>query len=75
MLKMSDLETVTILSQEFLIRLKLHDLPAYKIAKKAGVDSVRLSKLVNGITKVKTNDPDIIAVGKVLGLREDECFE
>ena len=75
MLKMSDLETVTILSQEFLIRLKLNDLPAYKIAQKAGVDNVRLSKLVNGITKVKIGDPDIIAVGKVLGLTEEECFE
>ena len=65
----------TKISKEFLIRLKLHDLPAYKIAQKAEVDPVRLSKLIRGIAKVKPHEPDVIAVGKVLGLTESECFE
>ncbi len=62
------------ISKEFLTRLKLNDLPAYKIARKAGVDHVKLSKLIHGIAKVKPHDPDVIAVGKVLGLTEYECF-
>ena len=66
---------MTAVSQQFLIRLKLNDLPAYKIAQRAGVNPSKLSKLINGIDRVRPRDPRIIAVGKVMGLAESECFE
>ena len=62
-------------SREFLIRLKLHELPAYKIAQRAGVNPSKLSKLINGIDRVRPKDPRIIAVGEIMGLAESECFE
>ncbi len=62
-------------SQEFLIRLKLNELPAYKIAQRAGVNPSKLSKLINGIDRVRPRDPRIIAVGEIMGLAESECFE
>lgn len=62
-------------SRQFLAELKLHDLPAYKIAQKAGVNSVTLSKLICGILPTKQKDERIIAVGKVLRLEPVECFE
>jgi len=62
-------------SQRFLARLKLHALPAYQIAQEAGVNPVTLSKLINGIEPVKRRDSRIIAVGKIIGLVERECFE
>ena len=41
------------LSQTFLIRLKLNDQPAYRIAQQAGVNPNTLSRLINGIEPIK----------------------
>lgn len=49
--------------------------PAYRIANEAGLHHSTLSRLLCGIDKVKPNDPRIVAVGKVLGLSAEECFE
>ena len=62
------------LSDKFLIELKLNDSPAYRIAQQAEVSPNMLSKLVNGIEKIKPADDRIIAVGEVLGLDETDCF-
>ena len=61
-------------STAFLARLKLHKLPAYRIAQMAGVDPAMLSKLIHGITPVKIADERIIRVARVLGLRPEEAF-
>ena len=66
---------MTNLSEEFLIRLKLHELPAYKIAQQAGVNPNTLSRLINGIDPLKPQDDRIISVGKIIGLSPSECFE
>ncbi len=63
------------ISRQFLIRLKLHELPAYKIAQRAGVNANTLSRLINGIDPVKPQDERIILVGQVIGLSPSECFE
>ena len=63
------------LSRQFLIRLKLHASPAYKIAQRAGVNANTLSRLINGIDPVKPQDERIISVGQVIGLTPSECFE
>ena len=63
------------ISDNFLIRLKLHQLPAYQIAQMAGVNPNWLSKAINGIDPVKPQDERIIAVGQVIGLAPSECFE
>ncbi len=63
------------LSRKFIIAVKLNEKPAYKIAHAAGLTPVRLSQLMNGITRIKPNDKRILAVAKVLGLRPEECFK
>ncbi len=63
------------ISREFLIQLKLHELPAYRIAQEAGVNPTTLSRLINGIDSVRPADPRLIAVGKVLGIPPMDCFE
>ena len=55
-------------------KVKLYNIPAYKLAQKAGVDPVVLSKLMNGIIQPKANDPRILAIAKIIGLNPDECF-
>ena len=62
-------------SQQFLIRLKLHESPAYKIAQEAGINPNTLSRLINGIDPVRHGDERIVAVGQVIGLSPSECFE
>ena len=62
------------LNEKLIAAIKLNPKPAYKIAFEAGVNPTMLSKLINGIEKHKPNDQRIIAVGKVLGIPEDECF-
>ena len=63
------------ISQQFLIRLKLGGIRQYKAAQKAKVDPSTLSKLVSGAETLKPQDPRILAVGAVLGLKAEECFE
>jgi len=63
------------LSRQFLVELKLHHEPAYRIAQKARLNPATLSRLINGIDPVKPEDPRIIAVGKVLGVPPIDCFE
>ena len=62
-------------SHKFKAAIKLSNIPAYRIAQKANLDPNTLSKLVCGITKVKFGDPRVLAVGRVLGIPGDECFE
>jgi hypothetical protein len=63
------------ISEKLIAAIKLSPMPAYKIAWSAGINPTMLSKLVNGIERPKPNDRRIISVGKILGLRADECFK
>ena len=63
------------ISRKFRIALKLNDTPAYRIAQKAGINPVALSRLINGIDRVKPDDERILKVASVLGLPESETFE
>ncbi len=62
-------------SKELRAAIKLGEEPAYKIAHRAGISSSTLSKLICGIDKVRPGDPRVLAVGRVLGLKPEECFE
>ena len=61
-------------SETFIIRLKLHRDPAYRIAQQAGVNPTTLSKLINGAEPVRPSDDRIVRVGRILGLQPDEVF-
>jgi len=63
------------LSREFIIRLKLNEKPAYRIAQEAGVNHVTLSRLIRGIESVKPHDERISRVAAVLGMTAAEAFE
>lgn len=62
-------------SDNLKIRLKLNNIPAYRIAQLAGMDPSTLSKLICGISKIKPNDPRVIKVGRVLGIPAEDCFQ
>ena len=48
---------------------------AGRIAQLADIHPTTLSKLMNGIEVPKPDDPRVLAVGRVLGLKKDEVFE
>ena len=62
------------LSQDFLISLRFADQPQYKVAQAAGINPTTLSKLVNGITPIKENDPKILRVAEVLNVKPEQIF-
>lgn len=62
-------------SKKFKIAVKLADVPAWKIAYKAGVHPNVLSKIMSGAINVKLGDHRVKSVAKVIGLVEDDCFE
>jgi hypothetical protein len=62
-------------SQKFIEAVKLNQRRAYQIAHLAGLPPTTLSKIINGIDRVKPGDHRVLAVGKVLGLKEDELFD
>ena len=63
------------ISETFIIRLKLHSDPAYRIAQQAGVNPTTLSKLINGAEPIRSADERIVRVGRILGLEPDEVFD
>jgi len=63
------------ISTKFRICIKLADIPAWKIAYKAGISPNVLSKIMTGALRVKPGDQRVIKVATVLGLKPEECFE
>jgi hypothetical protein len=72
-MKHNSTSSITV-SMEFRSALKLHKLPAYRIAQLASLNPVVLSKLINGIEPIKPNDERILAVARVLKLKAKDCF-
>jgi DNA-binding transcriptional regulator YdaS (Cro superfamily) len=62
-------------SRKFKIAVKLSGTPAWKIAQQAGLHPATLSKFISGAEKVLPGDARVIRIGKLLGLRPEECFE
>ena len=65
---------MTIVSRRFLVELKLHPEPAYRIAQQAGINPTTLSKLIHGAEPIHQGDDRILRVGRVLGLESHEVF-
>ena len=47
----------------------------WKIARRGGLHPVTLSNLVVGSRDVEVGDPRVVAIGRMLGVPEQECFE
>ena len=62
-------------NEKLKIAIKLGDKPAYKVAQEADLDPSTLSKLMCGIVRVKKGDPRVLAVGRVLGIPPEDCFQ
>jgi hypothetical protein len=65
-------------SKTFKIAIWSDDRPAWKIARQAEIAATDLYKLMSGATIARPGNihgNKAIKVGKILGLRPEECFE
>ena len=61
-------------SKDFIIAIKLHGLPAYKLAHLAGMDPTHLSKIINGYTKLNIEDPRFLRLLTILALDLEQSY-
>jgi hypothetical protein len=56
-------------------KAKLSDKKHYQLAHEANLHPSTFSRILCGIERIKPNDPRVIAIGKVLGISANECFQ
>jgi hypothetical protein len=64
-----------IVSEKLITAIKLNPLRHYRIAQKAELHPSTLSQIICGIRKVKENDPRVVRLCEVLGLRPEDGFD
>ncbi len=62
-------------SKQFIESVKLSRIRAYRLAQAAKVNPSVLSAIINRIIVVRPGDYRVVAVGKILGLKPEECFD
>lgn len=63
------------ISKQLRNAVKLSDKKGYQIAHLANLHPSVLSRIICGIDKVKPGDARVLAIGKVVGVSEAECFD
>lgn len=61
-------------SKEFVVAVKLASERQYRLAGKAGISPSLLSCWINGIVTSKPYDERVIHIGRMVGLRAEQCF-
>jgi hypothetical protein len=62
------------LSDRFIARLKLSEVPAYRLAVEAGASPSWLSRVLHGSRPVAIGDARLLRIGRRLGLRPADVF-
>jgi hypothetical protein len=65
----------SMVSKDFKVAVKLAEVPAWKIAFRAGINPNVLSKIMSGALRVKQGDEKVLRVAAILGLSPERCFE
>jgi len=63
------------ISQRLRNEAKLSDTRHYELVHEAGLHPSTFSRILNGIEKIKEEDPRVISIGKVLGISPEDCFQ
>jgi hypothetical protein len=63
------------ISQKLRAEVRLSDRRHYQLAHEANLHPSTFSRILCGIERIKPNDPRVIAIGQVLGLPAEECFQ
>ena len=63
------------LSEKFRIALKSSPVRMYRLAQQVGLHPCTLSKVLCGIASAKADDPRLLSLGALLGLKPEELFD
>lgn len=63
------------ISTKLKVAIKFHSEPAYRLAQKVEMNPSVLSKLMTGYQQVEDGDKRIEAIGSLLGINPQDCFE
>ena len=63
------------ISQKLRDEAKLSDKRHYQLAHEANLHPSTFSRILCGIERIKPNDSRVIAIGQVLGIPADDCFQ
>jgi hypothetical protein len=63
------------LSAKAVVAIKLSQRRQYQLAQSAGLHPSTLSKLINGIERVKKDDPKVLRLAEVLGIPSQEMID
>jgi hypothetical protein len=66
---------IVMISLKLKAAVKLSPLRQYQIAIEAGVHPVTLSQILSGYLRPKSMDKRVVRIGRVVGLRPEECFQ
>lgn len=64
----------TIISEKFRQAARISETPLYRLALQCDIPPGSIYKVIRGIASANPEDPKIIALGKLLGLKPRECF-
>jgi transcriptional regulator with XRE-family HTH domain len=66
---------MVLLSTKLRHAIRLTNIPQYELARRVGVHPSQLSAWVCGIYSPPGGDDRVLALGRILGIKQDECFE
>jgi len=58
-----------------MLRQRCNGVRQYDVARAAGLHPTTVSSLLNDIVPLREHDPRVLAIGRVLGVPDAECFE
>ena len=62
-------------SRQLFVAVRLSPRKGYEVAREAGLHPSVLSRLIHNAEPIRSMDPRVIRIGRVLGLGPEECFE
>ena len=67
-------EALAMVSKELRVGILLSGKRHYELAQEAGIHPSTLSKLLNGIDRVRPNDPRILRIAEIVGVHSEQAF-
>jgi transcriptional regulator with XRE-family HTH domain len=70
----AETETDLRVSRQLIGAVKLGGIRAYVIARRAGLSESTLSRLINGVERIRPDDPRVLAVAEAVGVPAERAF-
>lgn len=62
-------------SEVFITRLKMNEIPVYKLSTAVGYPPLKLYRLMSGLQRINPEDGRLIKLAQLIGVRPSQIFE